>query len=140
VLRALLDANLLPKVITGTSAGSLSASLTRPCRADIVVAAFACCYTEDELRKLLTPELARRINACEESIRVWMPRFLRTGARFDSTAWAAKAMFFTRGSMTFREAFERTGRVLNGAHTRRPGLADVCSVCHSVRRSSVESR
>ena len=63
----------------------------------------------------MTPELARRIDACEESIRVWMPRFLRTGARFDSTKWAAKAMFFTRGSMTFREAFERTGRVLNGA-------------------------
>jgi predicted acylesterase/phospholipase RssA len=40
-------------------------------------------------------------------------RAWRTGARFDTIEWARKASFFTLGSMTFKEAFERTGRILN---------------------------
>lgn len=85
------------------------------CPADppLSVAAFICCRKDDELRELLRPELADRITACEESMLVWMRRFWRTGARFDTVAWARKASFFTLGSMTFREAYERTGRILN---------------------------
>ena len=60
-------------MITGTSAGGL-------------IAAFMCCYTDEELKVLLRPELADRITACEESVSVWMKRFLKTGARFDSVA------------------------------------------------------
>lgn len=100
VVKALLDADLLPTIVSGTSAGGL-------------IAALVCTRTNDELRALLVPELADRITACEEPLRVWLPRFLRTGARFDSLQWAAKATFFTRGSLTFREAYERTGKVLN---------------------------
>jgi predicted acylesterase/phospholipase RssA len=63
---------------------------------------------------------------------VWLMRFWKTGARFSAVEWAKKvsaetachvqvlrlirtlqATFFTRGSMTFREAYERTGRALN---------------------------
>ncbi|TFK23281.1 patatin-like phospholipase domain-containing protein [Coprinopsis marcescibilis] len=100
VVKAFLDAGLLPRVITGTSAGGL-------------IAAFACCYTDEELKALMIPELADRITACEESITVWIQRFLKTGARFDSVSWAEKVQFFTRGSLTFKEAYLRTGRVLN---------------------------
>ncbi|KDE06795.1 hypothetical protein MVLG_02834 [Microbotryum lychnidis-dioicae p1A1 Lamole] len=100
VVRALLDTNTLPRVVTGTSAGS-------------IVAAFLCTRTDDELRRLLVPELADRINACEEGLTTWLPRLLKTGARFEATHWARKASFFTMGNMTFREAFERTGRILN---------------------------
>ncbi|KAM0745772.1 patatin-domain-containing protein [Meredithblackwellia eburnea MCA 4105] len=100
VVRALLDAGLLPKVITGTSAGA-------------IIAAFMCTRTEDELKEMLVPELADRITACEEPFRVWAARAWKTGARFDTIDWARKASFFTMGSMTFKEAYERTGKILN---------------------------
>jgi len=55
VVKAFLEADLLPKVVTGTSAGGLVAALT-------------CTRTDDELRELLIPELADRITACEDSL------------------------------------------------------------------------
>ncbi|KAF9652224.1 patatin-domain-containing protein [Thelephora ganbajun] len=100
VVKAFLDADLLPRVVSGTSAGGL-------------IAAFVCCYMEDELKALLVPQLANRITACEEPFSVWFKRFWTTGARFDTLAWAKKCTFFTRGSLTFREAYLRTGRILN---------------------------
>ncbi|PBP24326.1 patatin-domain-containing protein [Diplocarpon rosae] len=100
VIKALLDANLLPEVITGTSGGALVAALTAT-------------RTNDELKKLLVPALAGRINACSDGFPTWVPRWWKTGARFDSLEWAQKCSWFTRGSMTFKEAYERTGRILN---------------------------
>ncbi|KAG8956859.1 hypothetical protein FRC04_000337 [Tulasnella sp. 424] len=100
VVRAFLDAKMLPRVIAGTSAGGL-------------IAALVCTHTDEELETLLVPKLADHITACEEPIRVWMTRFWKTGARFDTVEWARKSAFFTRGSLTFREAYELTGRVLN---------------------------
>ncbi|KAF7432968.1 hypothetical protein PC9H_004912 [Pleurotus ostreatus] len=100
VVKAFLDADLLPRVITGTSAGGL-------------IAALVCTRTNEELKNLLVPELANRITACEEPFPVWFKRFWTTGARFDSIIWARKATFFTMGSMTFKEAYLRTGRILN---------------------------
>ena len=49
-----------------------------------------CTRTDDELREVLVPELANRISACEEPLRVWATRFLNTGARFDALDWARK--------------------------------------------------
>lgn len=80
---------------------------------DRSVAAFICCRTDQEISQLLTPELADRITACSEPMTVWMKRVWKTGARFDTIEWAKKASWFTLGSMTFKEAFERTGRILN---------------------------
>ena len=100
VVKALLDASLLPDIITGTSGGAL-------------VAALVSTRTNEELHKLLVPALACRIQACDEPLRTWIPRWWRTGARFDSLAWARHAAWFCRGSTTFREAYERTGRILN---------------------------
>ncbi|TAQ85725.1 hypothetical protein B7494_g5959 [Chlorociboria aeruginascens] len=100
VVKTLLDANLLPDVITGTSGGAL-------------VAALVATRTNDELKNLLVPALAGRIRACSEPITIWGPRWWKTGARFDSISWAKQCSWFTRGSMTFREAYERTGRILN---------------------------
>ncbi|KAG5649037.1 hypothetical protein DXG03_000386 [Asterophora parasitica] len=71
VVKAFLDADLLPRVVTGTSAGGL-------------IAALVCTRTDEELKLLLVPELANRITACEEPSRVWMERVWKTGARFDS--------------------------------------------------------
>lgn len=89
VVKALLDASLLPDVITGTSGGAL-------------VAALVATRTNDELSKILVPALAVHIDACEESFLIWGPRWWRTGARFDSLAWARKCSWFCRGSTTFR--------------------------------------
>ena len=100
VAKALLDADLLPEVITGTSGGA-------------IVAALLATRTDEELKSLIVPALAYRITACSEGFTTWFPRWYRTGARFDSVKWAREASWFTRGSMTFREAYERTGRILN---------------------------
>ncbi|KAK2589825.1 hypothetical protein QQS21_012496 [Conoideocrella luteorostrata] len=100
LVRALLDADLLPDVITGTSGGALIAGLVAT-------------RTNDELKQLLVPALSQRINACREPATVWFPRWWKTGARFDSVDWAKRCSWWTRGSMTFREAYERTGRILN---------------------------
>ena len=100
VAKALLDADLLPDVITGTSGGALIATLVAT-------------RTNDELKKLLVPALAGRITACHDDMATWMTRLYRTGARFDSLDWARRCSWFSRGSMTFREAYERTGRILN---------------------------
>ncbi|THH15500.1 hypothetical protein EW146_g4984 [Bondarzewia mesenterica] len=68
VVKAFLDADLLPRVVTGTSAGGL-------------VAALACTRTDAELKNLLVPELANKISACEEPFKIWFRRFWTTGAR-----------------------------------------------------------
>ena len=77
VVKAFLDQDLLPRVISGTSAGGL-------------VAALICTRTDAELKELLVPELAHRITACEDPFNVWFKRFWTTGARFDSETWARK--------------------------------------------------
>ncbi|KAL5118398.1 hypothetical protein ACEQ8H_003748 [Pleosporales sp. CAS-2024a] len=100
IAKALLDAGLLPEVITGTSGGAL-------------VAALLCSRTDQELKKLLVPALANRITACHEDTWTWMKRWYATGARFDSVDWAKKCAWMTRGSMTFKEAYQRSGRILN---------------------------
>ncbi|KAF2021855.1 patatin-domain-containing protein [Aaosphaeria arxii CBS 175.79] len=100
VAKALLDAGLMPEVITGTSGGAL-------------VAALLGTRTDDELKNLLVPALAHRITAAHDDTLTWFKRWWQTGARFDSVDWARRCGWFTRGSMTFREAYERTGRILN---------------------------
>jgi predicted acylesterase/phospholipase RssA len=100
VVKALLDAGELPEIITGTSGGAL-------------VAALVATRTDEELKHLLVPALAYRIRACHEGFATWARRWWRTGARFDSIDWARQCGWFCRGSLTFREAFERTGRILN---------------------------
>ncbi|KKY21741.1 putative patatin-like serine [Phaeomoniella chlamydospora] len=100
VIKALLETGNLPEIITGTSGGAL-------------VAALVGTRTDDELKQLLVPALAYRIQACAEPMSVWIKRWWKTGARFDSVTWAKHCSWFCRGSMTFREAYERTGRILN---------------------------
>ncbi|KAI8331678.1 acyl transferase/acyl hydrolase/lysophospholipase [Chlamydoabsidia padenii] len=100
VIRALLDQHLLPSIITGTSAGSL-------------MGAIVCTRTDDELRQVLVPDLAQRIKISYDSWTQKLKRYATTGAIFDSEEWCRNAMWFTRGSLTFKEAYERTGRIYN---------------------------
>ncbi|CAG8525403.1 11058_t:CDS:2 [Diversispora eburnea] len=100
VVKALFDADALPTVLTGTSAGALIAALVGV-RKDF------------ELSQVLKPELSSRLTACAEGFPGWFIRWWRTGARFDAVDWARKIQWVTKGSLTFREAYERTGRILN---------------------------
>ncbi|KAJ5586775.1 uncharacterized protein N7459_002540 [Penicillium hispanicum] len=100
VVKALLDNNVLPEIITGTSGGALVAGLVAT-------------RTDEELKRLLVPALAHQIRACHEGLTTWIRRWWRTGARFDTLDWAKQCSWFCRGSTTFREAYERTGRILN---------------------------
>ena len=100
VAKALIDANVLPEVITGTSGGAL-------------IAALLCTRSDVDLKKLLVPALAYRIKACQDDMFTWLRRWWMTGARFDSVEWARRCAWFTRGSLTFREAHNLTGRILN---------------------------
>ena len=75
-----MDAGLLPRVITGTSAGG-------------IIAALVCTRTDEELKLLLVPELANKITACEEPLSVWIKRVWKTGARFDSVLCVAGVKF-----------------------------------------------
>ena len=100
VVKALLDNGVLPEIVTGTSGGALVAGLVAT-------------RTDEELKQLLVPALAHRIRACHEGFTTWIRRWWRTGARFDTMDWARQCSWFCRGSTTFREAYERTGRILN---------------------------
>ncbi|CAG8469498.1 13427_t:CDS:2 [Funneliformis mosseae] len=100
VVKALFEANLLPTVITGTSAGGL-------------IAALICVRTDDELAQVLKPDLSRQLTACSEPLFVWLKRLYTIGARFDAVDWARKTQWITKGSLTFKEAYDRTGRILN---------------------------
>jgi predicted acylesterase/phospholipase RssA len=88
VVKAFLDAGLLPRVIAGTSAGGL-------------VAALVCTRTDAELKTLLVPELAQKLTACEDTFTVWIKRFWTTGARFDSVTWARKVGRHTQPMFLF---------------------------------------
>ncbi|KAF9987580.1 hypothetical protein BGZ65_003012 [Modicella reniformis] len=100
VVRALLQAGVLPTVITGTSAGAL-------------IAALVGCRTDQELNEVLVPDLAYKFTACSDGFLTWFPRLLRKGSRFDAEDWARKLQWVTKGGLTFLEAYERTGRILN---------------------------
>ncbi|CDK29936.1 unnamed protein product [Kuraishia capsulata CBS 1993] len=100
ILKALIENDAMPTIVSGTSGGGL-------------VAALACVRTNDELRQLIVPELANKITACSDPFSVWFKRWWKTGARFDPVDWAKKCSWFTMGSLTFKEAYERTGKILN---------------------------
>ncbi|CAG8797937.1 5988_t:CDS:2, partial [Racocetra persica] len=65
VVKALFDADSLPTIIAGTSAGAL-------------IAALVCVRTDDELAQVLKPELCQRLTACSEPFPQWLKRWWLT--------------------------------------------------------------
>ncbi|KAI9260158.1 acyl transferase/acyl hydrolase/lysophospholipase [Sporodiniella umbellata] len=100
VIRALLDRGLIPPIVTGTSAGSL-------------MGAIACTRSNEELNEIINPRLADRIRICSDSWTTRLARLVKTGSLFDVENWCREAMWFCQGSMTFKEAYEKTGRIFN---------------------------
>ncbi|KAJ2004193.1 hypothetical protein GGI04_002695, partial [Coemansia thaxteri] len=99
VAQSLLENARLPGVVSGASAGAL-------------VAALLGTHTDGELRQVLRPGLAKYLTACQGAAWAGVRRWARHGHFFDAVEWAARAQVFTRGSLTFSEAFARTGREL----------------------------
>ncbi|KAL4804296.1 acyl transferase/acyl hydrolase/lysophospholipase [Aspergillus unguis] len=104
VLKALWMSNLLPRIISGASAGS-------------IVCAVFCTRTEDELPALLASFPYGDFSVfddedCEENILQKTARFLKHGAFLDITH-LANAMRNWLGDITFQEAYNRTRRILN---------------------------
>ncbi|WPK23475.1 hypothetical protein PUMCH_000716 [Australozyma saopauloensis] len=110
VLIALLENNLLPRVISGSSAGSIIASIL-------------CTHTNDETFELLKSILTREFNFfgppldtdAEGRLRALLQRLghlLKYGTVFDIGGIRDTVYGFV-GDLTFREAYNRTGKILN---------------------------
>ncbi|KAL7580584.1 hypothetical protein ACA910_003705 [Epithemia clementina (nom. ined.)] len=99
IVLGLAQQGLLPRIISGTSAGS-------------VVAALLCTRTNAELQHLLTPEqVTPHLNSFDRSWKERLVSLYRTGSMFDANEWETKIKWFTNGDMTFEEAYRRTGRI-----------------------------
>ncbi len=90
VARALLEADLLPAVMSGSSGGS-------------IVGSIVCSHTDDELRELIEPQ--NFLDAMPEASR-------RSGVP-DPVALEEGLSPFLPDDMTFQRAFEKTGRAMN---------------------------
>lgn len=98
-IRGLLEAGVLPNIISGTSAGS-------------VVAAVICTRTDEELIRDMKPEIMSSKLVCFS--RPWGERFksfAKNGHFFDFEEWLELIKWFTMGDMTFEEAYRKTGRL-----------------------------
>lgn len=104
VLKALWEANLLPRIISGASAGS-------------IVCAVFCTRTDDELPALLESFAFGDFAVFdepghEENILQRTARFLKYGSFLD-ISHLARVMRSWLGDITFQEAYNRTRRILN---------------------------
>lgn len=110
VLIALLENNLLPRVISGSSAGSIIASIL-------------CTHTNEETSELLKTIVTREFNFfglplannAEGKLKGLLQRLshlLKYGTVFDITGIRDTVYGFV-GDLTFREAYNRTGKILS---------------------------
>lgn len=108
VLVALLETNLMPRIISGSSSGSIFASML-------------CCNTSEELSVLLEHITDQRLNIFglsdpnESRFKRFLERvshMLKFGTFFDIKGLQETMREFV-GDLTFREAYNRTGKILN---------------------------
>lgn len=104
VLKALWEAGLLPRIISGSSAGS-------------IVSSVFCTRTDDELPALLHTFSHGDFAVFneygqEDTLLQKVARFLKYGSWVDSSH-LARAMRTWLGDITFQEAYNRTRRILN---------------------------
>ncbi|KNC97622.1 uncharacterized protein SPPG_07090 [Spizellomyces punctatus DAOM BR117] len=103
VVKTLFEANLLPRVISGSSGGS-------------IIAACVCTRTDEEVTQLLDP---KNVNMNfferpgeESTFLAKMRRFWKDGYLYDVDTFS-HTMRENIGDVTFQEAFNRTRRILN---------------------------
>lgn len=102
VLKALHEASLLPRIVSGSSSGSIMASLLCTRRAEEIVELF-------QLREI-------NLNFLDSSAQISLvdkfKRLLRQGVMFDQAVLKA-CMRENLGDVTFLEAFKHSRRILN---------------------------
>lgn len=118
VLLALTEANLLPRIISGSSAGS-------------IMALILCCHDQADTIEMLKNITLYRFdifgdlshpNPEDSKLRNLLnivSHFLKYGTFFDTLGLKQTMIHFV-GDLTFREAYNRTGKILNISVT--PGL------------------
>lgn len=104
VLKALWEAHLLPRIISGASAGS-------------IVGAVLCTRTDEEIPDLMASFCSGDLavfdeDGNEDGILRKVARFLKHGALFD-ISHLIRVMRDLLGEMTFQEAYNRTRKILN---------------------------
>ena len=104
VLKTLWEAKLLPRIISGASAGS-------------IVCAVMCTRTDEEIPDLLASFCHGDLAVFEEEgnedgLLRKVARFLKIGALFD-ISHLTRVMKDMLGDLTFQEAYNRTRRILN---------------------------
>lgn len=104
VVKSLWDARLLPRIISGASAGS-------------IVCAVLCTKTDEEIPDVLHQFCYGDLNVFgkpgeSESVVHRAVRMLKTGVLFD-ISHLERVMRGLLGDMTFQEAYNRTRRILN---------------------------
>lgn len=104
VMQALYQTNLLPRIISGASAGS-------------IVAAVVCTRTDEEIPHLLETFAYGDLDVFEdagapETVLQHLGRFLKEGAWMD-IKHMIRVMKGIMGDVTFQDAYNRTRKVLN---------------------------
>ncbi|CAI4779740.1 AGK_G0050420.mRNA.1.CDS.1 [Saccharomyces cerevisiae] len=107
VLAALFESDLMPKVISGSSAGA-------------IVASIFCVHTTQEIPSLLTNVLNMEFNifnddnskSPNENLLIKISRFCQNGTWFNNQPLINTMLSFL-GNLTFREAYNKTGKILN---------------------------
>lgn len=107
VLATLFEQDLLPRVISGSSAGAIVASILCSCH-------------KRELVGLVESVLEKEFNIFQddseksqgENLLIKISRFFKSGTWFDNKN-LVKTMIGFLGDLTFREAYNRTGKILN---------------------------
>lgn len=104
VLAALLEGEILPRIISGSSAGA-------------IVASILCVHNQEEIVNLLQNIVERKFCIFDdmtkkEGFLICLSRFLKYGTWFDSGNLQETMIEFL-GDLTFREAYYRTGKILN---------------------------
>ncbi|KAL8947868.1 MAG: hypothetical protein Q9222_005895 [Ikaeria aurantiellina] len=104
VLKVLWEARLLPRIISGASAGS-------------IVCAVLCTRTDEEIPELLDTFCCGDLavfgeEGKEQGLLGKLARFLKSGAMFD-ISHLTRVMKDLLGDMTFQESYNRTRKILN---------------------------
>lgn len=107
VLVTLFEQDLLPRVISGSSAGA-------------IVASILCSHNKHEIVDFLMSVIEKDFNIFQddsektqsENLLIKISRFFKSGTWFDNKN-LVKTMIEFLGDLTFREAYNRTGKILN---------------------------
>lgn len=107
VLATLFEQDLLPRVISGSSAGA-------------IVASILCSCPKQDLVELVESVVGKEFNIFQddsektqsENLLIKVSRFFKSGTWFDNKN-LVKTMIGFLGDLTFREAYNKTGKILN---------------------------